>query len=116
VRDIAQPAAEERSEAVRARVNAAREIQRQRFATTPGQYCNAQLATPQLDQHCPLDEPGKKLLFLSMEKYHLSMRAYTRLIKVARTIADLAGAEHIAAGHVGEAIQYRSLDPRFWGS
>ncbi|MCL2545540.1 MAG: YifB family Mg chelatase-like AAA ATPase, partial [Clostridia bacterium] len=116
VRDIARPAAEERSEAVRARVNAAREAQRRRFAHTPGQYCNAQLATPQLDQHCPLDEAGKKLLFLSMERYRLSMRAYTRLIKVARTIADLANAEHIAAQHVGEAIQYRSLDPRYWGN
>ncbi|MCL2810926.1 MAG: YifB family Mg chelatase-like AAA ATPase [Clostridia bacterium] len=116
VRDIAQPAAEEASELVRARVNAAREIQRQRFADTPGQYCNTQLTTPQLDQYCPLDEAGKQLLFLSMEKYRLSMRAYTRLIKVARTIADLASAEHVAQEHIAEAIQYRSLDPRYWGN
>jgi len=116
VRDIAQPASEEHSETVRARVNAAREIQRIRFAETQEQHCNAQLSTPQLEQYCPLDEAGKKLLFLSMERYRLSMRAYTRLIKVARTIADLAGAERIAAEHMSEAIQYRSLDPRYWGS
>lgn len=116
VRDIARPIDEESSEAVRARVNAAREIQRARFAGLPGQHCNAQLTSAQLDAYCPLDEAAKKLLFLSMERYKLSMRAYARLIKVARTIADLAGVERIAAEQMGEAIQYRNLDPRYWGN
>ncbi len=116
VQDIAQPITEEGSEAVRARVNAAREVQQARFADVPGQYCNAQLTSAQLDEYCHLDEVSMSLLLRSMERYHLSMRTYTRLIKVARTIADLAGARDIAAEHMGEAIQYRNLDPQYWGN
>ncbi len=116
VQEIAQAAPEEESAAVRARVNAARERQARRYADTAGQYCNAQLAANQIDQHCALDEAGKALLFRAAERFHLSMRAYGRVLKVARTIADLAGAEAIAAPHIAEAIQYRNLDQKYWGS
>ncbi len=117
VREIAkgeQP--EESSERVRERVNAARDIQQQRYAHIPGQHCNAQLPAQQLETYCTLDEGGKALLFRAVEHYHLSMRAYSRVLKVARTIADLAGAEHIATEHIAEAIQYRNLDQKYWGS
>lgn len=107
---------EERSEAVRGRVNAARERQRLRYANEPGQHCNAQLTAPQLETYCVLDDAGKALLFRAVERYHLSMRAYGRVLKVARTIADLAGVERIASPHIAEAIQYRNLDQKYWGS
>ena len=105
----------ESSAAIRARVNAAREIQRQRFAGT-GIVSNARIPTGKLREFCPLTPRANAILKGAFEKMGLSARAYDRLLKVARTIADLAGAEVIDAPHIAEAIQYRSLDRKYWGA
>ncbi|HTB07571.1 MAG TPA: YifB family Mg chelatase-like AAA ATPase [Bacteroidia bacterium] len=103
----------EKSEVVRARVIKAREIQAKRFEGT-GMYCNAQMNTKQLKNYCNINEAGHKLLKTAMEKLHLSARAYDRILKVARTIADLASSENIETTHLAEAINYRSLDRENW--
>jgi len=99
----------EASAGIRERVNRARAIQAGRFA---GQrtLCNARMSARQLKALCPIDEESQKLMEMAMERLGLSARAYTRVLKVARTIADLAGEENIRPPHVSEAIQYRSLD------
>jgi magnesium chelatase family protein len=105
----------EKSETVRQRVIAAREIQRERFKDT-NIYCNAQMSSKLLRQYCTPDAAGDKLLKNAMEKRGLSARAYDRILKVSRTIADLEGVASIQADHLGEAIQYRSLDREGWGA
>lgn len=104
----------EPSAAVRARVIRAREIQLQRFASGADIFCNAQMSPAQLRQICRVDEAGKALLKTAMEKLGLSARAYDRILRLARTIADLEGAAEIGNGHLAEAIQYRSLDRENW--
>lgn len=99
----------EDSASIRARVEAARARQRARFASTRI-AANARMTQAQLKKHCPLDSTLGDLLQQAMEQLSLSARAYDRILKVARTIADLAGAERVAAPHLLEAIQYRSLD------
>ena len=99
----------ESSEAIRARVNAARERQRARYAGT-GVHCNAQLTPGMMREHCPLTPEAQQLMAGAFERLGLSARAHDRILKVARTIADLAGEERISHMHVAEAIQYRSLD------
>lgn len=103
----------ESSAAIRARVVAARNIQQQRFAGT-AVHCNAQMTPQMLRQYCPVDAEGDNLLSYSMNRLGLSARAYDRILKVARTIADLAGEENISARHLLEAIGYRSLDRSTW--
>ena len=105
----------EKSVKVRQRVIEAREIQRSRFSETEI-YCNAQMSSKLLHQHCAPDQAGHQLLKNAMEKLGLSARAYDRILKVSRTIADLEGAQSIRADHLGEAIQYRSLDREGWGA
>ena len=99
----------ESSEAIRQRVNRAREIQRERYAGT-GIHCNAQLEPGMMRQCCPLTEGAQALMAGAFDTLGLSARAHDRILKVARTIADLAGEEHITEIHIAEAIQYRSLD------
>ena len=99
----------ESSEAIRARVNAARARQQVRYAGT-GVHCNAQLTPGMMAQHCMLTPEAQELMAGAFEKLGLSARAHDRILKVARTIADLAGEERISQMHVAEAIQYRSLD------
>jgi magnesium chelatase family protein len=94
---------------IAARVLKAREIQRERFAGT-GIFCNAEMNGPQLEKYCPLDETCKDLLEGIIDKLGLSARAYTRVIKIARTIADLAGSAYIRPEHLSEAAMYRFLD------
>lgn len=106
----------EKSKAIQKRVIKAREIQEERFKETEGIYCNAQMNSKQLRTHCQVDTTGAKLLKLAMEKRGLSARAYDRILKVARTIADLERETTINAQHIGEAIQFRSLDRENWGS
>jgi len=113
-REISSERAGEDSATVRARVIAARKLQTARFANRPGVSCNARMGTRELKAHCALDEPTKELLKFAMADLNLSARAYDRILKVARTIADLAGAEGIQADHISEAIQYRSLDRQLW--
>lgn len=103
----------ESSSAIRQRVVAARRIQQQRFAGT-AVHCNAQMTPQMLRQYCPVDAEGDNLLSYSMNRLGLSARAYDRILKVARTIADLAGEENISARHLLEAIGYRSLDRSTW--
>jgi magnesium chelatase family protein len=105
----------EPSAQIRERVIAARRIQQQRFAAKPKITCNARMATREIKEFCALDEATKELLQNAMAEYNLSARAYDRILKVARTIADLAGAEELASEHVSEAIQLRSLDRQLWG-
>ena len=105
----------EKSEIVRQRVISAREVQRARFQETEI-YCNAQMNSKLLHQFCVPDQAGHQLLKNAMEKLGLSARAYDRILKVSRTIADLEGTESIQADHLGEAIQYRSLDREGWGA
>ena len=104
----------ERSESIRQRVVAAREIQGRRYKDVPGVYCNAQISSKMMRELCSIGEDGKQLLKTAMERLGLSARAYDRILKVSRTIADLAGSENIGTEHLAEAIQYRSLDREGW--
>jgi len=100
----------EASAAIRARVEAARRLQRERLKTQPGTYSNAHMTARDVRRSCRLAEPAEALLRQAMAKLGFSARAFTRVLKLARTIADLAGADGITAAHVSEAIQYRVLD------
>jgi magnesium chelatase family protein len=104
----------ESSAAIRERVIEARRRQQARFKDKPKITCNARMGTRELKQFCDLSEQTKELLKFAMTDLNLSARAYDRILKVARTIADLAGSEGIAGEHVSEAIQYRSLDRQLW--
>ncbi len=106
----------EKSVAIRERVINAREIQANRYQNHDDIFCNAQMSSKLLKEICVLSKPGQTLLKIAMEKLNLSARAYDRIIKVSRTIADLAYSEHILPEHIAEAIQYRSLDREGWGS
>ena len=112
--DIASRQAGEPSETVRARVNAARQIQAERYREE-GILFNAQLTSRMAMQYCTLDARAEALLRKAFATLKLSARAYTRVLKVARTIADLEGSRIICAHHVGEAVQYRSLESKYWG-
>ena len=105
----------ERSSVVRERVMRAREIQRRRFEGVEGVHTNARMNAAMVRQYCTLDEASDRLLKRAMERLSLSARAFDRILKVARTIADLAGREQIAQSDVAEAIGYRSLDRGNWG-
>ncbi len=106
---------EESSATVRERVVRAREIQAERFAHIEGVHTNAMMNSKMLKEYAPLDEPSRKLLDMAMNRLNLSARAYDRIIKVARTIADLGGEEQISAAHISESINYRNLDRESWG-
>jgi magnesium chelatase family protein len=104
----------EDSAQIRGRVIEARERQQRRFAEKPKITCNARMGSRELKAHCELDEATLELMKFAMGDLRLSARAYDRILKVARTIADLAGSERITSDHVSEAIQYRSLDRQLW--
>jgi magnesium chelatase family protein len=112
--ELAAERISEKSGNVRERVVKAREIQEQRYAQKEGVHCNAQISSKQLREYCKIDEAGNQLLKTAMEKLGLSARAYDRILKVARTIADLDESENIETKHIAEAIQYRSLDREGW--
>ncbi|HAO46235.1 MAG TPA: magnesium chelatase, partial [Chitinophagaceae bacterium] len=105
----------EKSADIRERVISARTIQQERYKTTDGIYANAQMSSKQLKEICVIDASGQSLLKSAMEKLNLSARAYDRILKVSRTIADLAASNDIKSEHLAEAIQYRSLDREGWG-
>jgi magnesium chelatase family protein len=103
----------ESSAFIRARVIAARERQRVRFQGE-GIFSNAQMSPRQIRQHCGIDLECERLLESAMTRQGLSARAYDRILKVSRTIADLEGFDEIGAQHVAEAVGYRSLDRTYW--
>jgi magnesium chelatase family protein len=109
--DLSDTRPAEASEVVRLRVERARLVQQARFSGTRV-HCNARMGPRQLQEFCRTDAAGRELLQQVTERLGLSARSYTRRLKVARTVADLDGGEAIAANHLAEAIQYRSLDRR----
>ena len=106
----------EKSAFIRARVIKARNIQEERYAKTPGIYHNAMLPGNRIQDFCPLPQAGQMLLKSAMQKLNLSVRAYDKIIKLSRTIADLAGSVDIGVEHIAEAIHFRSLDREGMGN
>ena len=104
----------EPSAAVRERVESARLVQIKRYEGEPGVHCNAQMDTRHVRRYVKLDEVGRKLMRTAIQRLGFSARAYDRILKVARTIADLGGSEAVRAEHLSEAVQYRSLDREAW--
>ena len=104
----------ENSTEIRERVVRARLIQAERFKDQEIIYCNAMMASNLVKEICAMNEAGKSLLKTAMERLGLSARAYDRILKVSRTVADLAGSSEIKTEHLAEAIQYRSLDREGW--
>lgn len=112
---LSEESATETSATIRERVIKARHIQEERFQNNAGIYCNAQMTSKLLRTHASPDTAGALLLKNAMQRLNLSARAYDRILKVSRTIADLAGSEHVEAHHIAEAINYRNLDRDGWG-
>ena len=108
-RDLASREAGESSREIKKRIDSARRIQIERFKGMKI-YSNAQMTNRHIKKFCQIDEASQKLLELAIDKFGLSARAYTRILKVARTIADLESQENIQPAHLSEAIQYRTLD------
>ena len=104
----------ESSEAIRGRVNKAREVQLVRFNSRKRIFCNAHMGTKDVRKFCLIDDQSQSLLKTAIQKFGLSARAYDKVLKVARTIADLENTEDIKVQHIAEAIQYRSLDKNVW--
>lgn len=115
VAELSADRAAESSAVIRARVLEARAVQAERFSGIEGVHTNAMMNAKMLREHCMPDAAARAMLERAMERLSLSARAYDRILKVARTIADLAGVDRIEAAHVAEAINYRSLDRESWG-
>jgi magnesium chelatase family protein len=113
-RDVASERAEEDSAAIRERISGARARQQQRFQKDAKTSCNARMTTKHLKQHCKLNSDSNELIRVAMNELNLSARAYDRILKVSRTIADLDSAQDITPEHVSEAIQYRTFDRTLW--
>ena len=113
-RDLSSTRVEENSAAIRDRVMRAQQQQRSRFQKSPKTSCNARMGPRQIKQHCQLTDECQELIRVAMSELNLSARAYDRILKVSRTIADLDSAADIATEHVSEAIQYRTFDRRLW--
>jgi magnesium chelatase family protein len=104
----------ENSSNVRQRVNRAREIQKKRYNGMKNVHANAHIGPRAIRQFCGVDDDGKRIFQRAMEAFGFSARVYHRILKVSRTIADLAGEEGITARHIAEAVQYRTLDRKIW--
>lgn len=113
-KELASKSAGEKSEVIRERVIAAREIQQKRFRGRKNIFSNADMGSKEIKEFCQIDSAGEELLKMAMTKLGLSARAYDRILKVSRTIADLDKSEKILPHHLSEAIQYRSLDRELW--
>ena len=113
-RDIASTRVEEGSAAIRERITHARERQRSRFSSDRKINCNARMGPRQIAQHCKLSPESQELIHVAMTQLNLSARAYDRILKVSRTIADLETSEEITSEHVSEAIQYRTFYRSLW--
>lgn len=113
--EVSKTTVAESSDIIRERVVRARKIQEERFKDHPLIHCNAMMTPSLLREHCQLDEKALTMLKKAMTKLDLSARAYDRILKVARTIADYEGCENITSTHIAEAISYRNLDRSSWG-
>lgn len=118
--ELVAPPAGEHSSAIRERVERAREVQRERFASEKDAalgttHCNAHMNARQIRHYCHIEGSALSLLRAAIDQMGLSARAYDRILKLSRTIADLAGEESIGIAHVAEAVQYRALDRKLWG-
>ncbi len=109
-KELASDISGENSATIRERVKRARELQLKRFQSRKNLFCNARMESKEIRHYCKIDEQGHELLKMAITKLGLSARAYDRILKVSRTIADLEGSEEIRPECVSEAIQYRSLD------
>lgn len=105
----------ESSETIRKRVNQARKLQLERYKDE-GIFSNSELNNRLIEKYCKVDEEGRRLLKIAFENLNLSARAYNKVLKIARTIADLDGVENIKSSHIAEAIQYRALDRKYWSN
>lgn len=112
--ELRNRSAGEGSEPIRERVVAARNIQTERYKDVDGIHNNAMLTPKLMKEHCEIDSAGEALLKNAVERLGFSARSYARILKVARTIADLEASQNISAAHIAEAIQYRSLDREGW--
>jgi magnesium chelatase family protein len=113
-RDVASERAEETSATIRERVIRERQRQQERFRGHAKVNCNARMAARQLKEYCKLNQDSQELIRVAMSELNLSARAYDRILKVSRTIADLDGKIEISPEHVSEAIQYRTFDRTLW--
>ncbi|MDR3405039.1 MAG: hypothetical protein P4L99_21235 [Chthoniobacter sp.] len=113
-REVASKEEGENSAAIRERVVRVRKRQADRFHRSRVR-CNARMSSKMIRNYCQLDDAAEEMLRMAMQQLGLSARAYDRILKVARTIADLASADRISAEHIGEAIRYRTLDRNLWG-
>lgn len=113
-KDLAGQPTGEKSHQIRERVNKARKVQLERFKDEKHIFCNAHMESKEIRKYCIIDDESKELLRMAITKLGLSARAYDRIQKVSRTIADLEGSENILPQHISEAIQYRSLDRNLW--
>jgi magnesium chelatase family protein len=113
-KELATEASAEKSESIRNRVIKARNIQLSRFKESKHIFNNADMGSKEVRKYCKLDTSGEELLKMAMTKLGLSARAYDRILKVSRTIADIDNSENILPQHISEAIQYRSLDRELW--
>ena len=114
--ELSSDKAFEKSDRIRERVIKARDIQAERYQENEGVYANAQMSSKMLKEICVINTASQNLIKIAMEKLNLSARAYDRILKVSRTIADLAASADIKPEHLAEAIQYRSLDREGWGA
>lgn len=114
IQELSGEGSSETSETIRGRVNRARAIQSERFKGRKGIFCNAHMPPRDIKKHCALGSEAQQLLERAMETIGLSARAYHRILKVARTIADLESVDSILPVHIGEAVQYRTLDRKLW--
>ena len=113
-RDISSTRSEESSAAIRERVQRAGEKQRARFHSDTKVNCNARMGPRQIKQHCKLSDDSQELIRVAMSELDLSARAYDRILKVSRTVADLQSNNEVNTEHVSEAIQYRTFDRTLW--
>ncbi|MFA7289628.1 MAG: YifB family Mg chelatase-like AAA ATPase [Melioribacteraceae bacterium] len=114
-KELTSNAKTESSEVIRERVVSARKVQLERFKNTPGIFSNSDMGTKEVKKFCVLDNSSLELLKMAMTKFSLSARAFDRILKLSRTIADLDNEDNIKIQHISEAIQYRSLDREYWG-